>query len=196
MLNFSKEYFKHIINFNSGNIQTEILLNEFQNFLKENKIEIDLIEKDYKNKNSLRGGFNKGRLIEYILIPNNNKKATEYYFFGNNKIYAGALNLYNNIYYKFYSLKLIRDEDFDKDFIIVYEDINENNYKEHIKEEHINNNCRIGKINILNEENKIKYLKIKLVEEWLEVLKATDEKNLIEELGDYYCVLITLLNTI
>ena len=177
-----------------NSIQKTNLLNEFNNLLKENKIKLNLIEKDSKNKNLLRGGFNKGRLIEYILIPNNNKKATEYYFFGNNKIYSGALKLYNNIYHKFYSLKLIRDENFDKDFIIIYEDINENNYKKYISEEHINNNCRIGKINMLTEIDKIKYLKIKLVEEWLEVLKATDEKNLIEELGDYYCVLITLLN--
>lgn len=193
MLNLDKEYFKYIIEFNSENLSIKILLDKFYNFLKENKIELSIVEKNSESKNLLRSGFNKGRFIEYILIPNNNKKSLEYYFFGNNKIYAGALNMYNNIYHKFYSLKLIRDENFDKDFIIVYEDINEFNYKEYIKEEYVNNNCRIGKVNILSQEEKTKYLKIKLVEEWLEVLKANDYENLIEELGDFYCILMTLL---
>ena len=193
MLTLAKDIFKSIIEFNLDNISTKILLNKFHNFLQENKIDLSIIEKGSKNKNSLRGGFNKGRFIEYILIPNNNKKSLDYYLFGNNKIYAGVLNLYNNIYHKFYSLKLIRDGDFDNDFVIVYEDINEDNYKTYIKEEHINNNCRIGKVNMLNQQEKTKYLKIKLVEEWLEVLKATDDENLIEELGDFYCVLMTLL---
>jgi hypothetical protein len=193
MLNLAKNFFNFIIEFNSNNISKEDLLNEFHNFLKENKIELSIIEEDSKNKSLLKGGFNKGRLIEYILIPDNNKKSLDYYLFGNNKIYAGVLNLYNNIYHKFYSLKLIRDGNFDKDFIIVYEHINEDNYKQYIREEYANNNYRIAKVNIVNGEEKIKYLKIKLVEEWLEVLKATDEKNLIEELGDFYCVLMTLL---
>lgn len=93
-------------------------------------------------------------------------------------------------------MKLIRDLNFDKDFIMVFNDINESNYEEYIKKEDIVNNNRIGKVKILNFEEKIHYLKIKLVEECLEVINSPNYNNLIEELGDVYCILMCLNNIV
>lgn len=189
-----KYFFNQLIDYNLTNKSFLDIKQEFYKFLKNINVDLQQIIIKTNQKNLIRGGFTKGIFLEYILIPEEKKDILIKYFFSNSNIYVGTLKINNVIYHKFHSQKFIRDKLFHEDFQMVLENINNDNYKLHIEEKYINNNCRIGKIHYVspesNKELYINLLKSKLIEEGQEVLKAYDYDNLIEEISDVYSILL------
>jgi hypothetical protein len=180
-------FFKRIIEFIQNIISLEEFNNKYQEFLKDISVNQEEIDYFISKKNIERGNFLKGTFLEYVLIPKEENFILNKYFKSTNNIYNGTFLIKDNIYYKFFTFKLIRDNLQNENFLTTENEQFENLIK-------INNKKTIiGKIQYLTNKNEYnKALKCKLVEEANELLNSKTRNHLLEEIADVYTIIIII----
>lgn len=185
---YKKKFFLNIINFIKDHISFNELWNAYKEFLNNLNVTFEEIEKISKKKDVIRGSFLKKIFLEYILIPREQEIIINKYFYSTNNIYNGQIIINNEIYYKFFTFKIIRDNLESPTFLITENSI-EDNYEKLFKINHNKTQTIIGKIKYLNNQKQyMEVLKCKLIEEGNEVMNSK-QNTLFEEIGDVYSIL-------
>jgi hypothetical protein len=185
---YKKKLFLNIINFIKDHISFNELWNAYKEFLNNLNVTFEEIEKISKKKDVIRGSFLKKIFLEYILIPREQEIIINKYFYSTNNIYNGQIIINNEIYYKFFTFKIIRDNLESPTFLITENSI-EDNYEKLFKINHNKTQTIIGKIKYLNNQKQyMEVLKCKLIEEGNEVMNSK-QNTLFEEIGDVYSIL-------
>jgi hypothetical protein len=187
---YKKDLMLKIIEFNRNRISLKELVEFVLNTIKNLSIDLNVFFNRVENKNNRRGLFNNNLFAEYFLINDKDDNNIYKLFFDGNNIYLGIFYIQGNMYHRFLFNKAVRDNLSNINVISHFQ-------MELIEKEEFNSLEDLDKKNFIkisykSNQEYIKLLKQKLIEEGLEVLKAVHINDICEELGDVYMILQTI----
>jgi predicted house-cleaning noncanonical NTP pyrophosphatase (MazG superfamily) len=160
------KFFQSLLDWSLKDENLTVLENYFYKLIEDLKISISNVKECVEIKKEARGDFKENLVINYILINVKRKDLIEKYFLSSDNIFEGKKERNNEVFYKFRTIKAVRDKSgISKDITLIYE------------------------TEKVNDETFFSLLKIKLFEECKEILRAKNSVNLLEEIGDFYNIL-------
>jgi hypothetical protein len=187
---FKKDLMIKMIDFNRNKITLKETMEFILNTIKSLSIDLNFFFNNIEKKNNKRGLFNNNLFAEYFFINDKDENNISKLFFDGNNIYSGIVYIQNKIYHSFLFNKAVRDNLSNINRISEFKmELIENENFESLEDLDKKN---FIKVSYKKNEEYIKLLKQKLIEEGLEVLKAHNKDDICEEIGDIYMILQTM----